>query len=322
MHRNLLILFAAAFFFTACSQVGHTPGEKTLVVIHAGSLSVPFAELEAGFEKANPGVDVLRESAGSRKCARMISELGKKVDIFGSADYSVIENLLFDDFATWNISFVTNEMSIMYSDKSLYHDEINGENWVDILLRPDVSVGRSNPNADPCGYRSLLTWQLAERHYNRSGLYDKLLNKKRTFIRDKETDLIALVETGELDYLFIYRSVARQHNLPHIILDDAINLKSPEFADFYSLAKVDISGKTPGEKITQTGAPMIYGITIPKNAPHPKLAEKFLLYLFSEEGVSIMEKNGQPFIRPPYATGNNADVPGAVKKTILKITAE
>jgi len=322
MRRTLLILFAVVLLLTACSQAGRAPSEDTLVVVHAGSLSVPFAELEAEFEKANPGVDVLREAAGSRKCARMISELGKEVDIFGSADYSVIENLLFDEYATWNISFVTNEMAIMYSDKSLYRDEINGENWMDILLRPDVSVGRSNPNADPCGYRALLTWQLAERHYNRPGLYDKLVNKKKTFIRDKETDLIALVEAGELDYLFIYRSVAQQHHSPHVILDDEINLKSPAQADFYSLAKVDISGKNPGEKITQTGAPMIYGITIPRNAPHPKLAEKFLLYLFSEEGVSIMEKNGQPFIRPPYVTGNSDDVPKAVKKAFSKITAE
>jgi len=319
MRRLFIVFFMVLSLLSACTQAGRAPEEKTLNVIHAGSLSVPFAELEAAFEKANPGTDVLREAAGSRKCARMISELGKEVDVFGSADYIVIENLLFDSYADWNISFVTNEMSIMYSDKSLYHDEINAENWMDILLRPEVGVGRSNPNADPCGYRTLLTWQLAELHYNRPGLYEKLVNKKKTFIRDKETDLIALVETGELDYLFIYRSVSQQHKAPYVILHDAVNLKSNEYADYYSKAKVEVSGAKPGEIITHQGAPMIYGITIPKNAPNPALAEKFILHLLSDEGRSLMEKNGQPFIYPPTITGDRGKVPKAIIKAVEKL---
>ncbi len=43
--------------------------------------------------------------------------------------------------------------------------KIDAGNWHEILLRPDVQYGHSDPNSDPCGYRSLLTWQLAEKYY-------------------------------------------------------------------------------------------------------------------------------------------------------------
>ena len=51
------------------------------------------------------------------------------------------------------------------------------------------------------------------------------------FIRPKETDLLALLEAGEIDYLFIYRSVAQQHGLKMILLDDAMNLKAAKLAE-------------------------------------------------------------------------------------------
>ncbi len=317
MKRFCFILLAAAVLF-GCAGTD-VPENGKLVIYHAGSLAVPFSELEAAFEAKYPGTDVVREAAGSRKCARKITELGKEADIMASADYTVIENLMFDKFADWNISFVTNEMSVMYSEKSRYNDLINTSNWFEIILRDDVSVGRSNPNADPCGYRALLVWQLAEKYYGVDGLYERLLNKKNTMLRDKEVDLVSMVEAGELDYLFIYRSVSQQHKAPYIVLDDHINLKTGEFSDFYSQASVEISGKAPGEFITQTGAPMVYGITIPKNAPNPELAEKFLLFLFSEEGVNIMENNGQGFMRPPVVTGKPELLPAKINKALKKI---
>ncbi len=48
-----------------------------LVIFHADSLSVPFARLEKDFEKKYPGVDIIRQSGGSTKMARLISDAGK-----------------------------------------------------------------------------------------------------------------------------------------------------------------------------------------------------------------------------------------------------
>ncbi len=274
-------------------------GGEDIVIFHAGSLSVPFAQIATAFEREYPGVRVVREAAGSRTCARKISDLHRPCDVMASADYTVINQLLIPEYASWNIRFAGNEMVIAYTPKSRYADRINMSNWFKVLLLPDVATGRSDPDSDPCGYRTVMTCKLAELYYKRPGLAGQLLSKDLENMRPKETDLLALLETGEIDYLFIYRSVARQHGLRFILLPNAINLKDPDHASFYKQVSVKISGKTPGTYIIKHGAPMVYGLTIPKNAPHPKGALEFVRFLLAPgKGMKIMERNGQPSVLP------------------------
>ena len=294
-------------------------GTEELIIFHAGSLAIPFRDMSAAFAKQYPGIRVLREAAGSRTCARKITDLAKPCDIMASADYTVIDTLLVPDFADWNIAFATNEMAIMYRPDSAYAKEITSRNWPDILLRPGVAYGHSDPDADPCGYRCLLTWQLAERYYRIPGLYGKLRQHcPPRNIRPKETDLIALLESGELDYVFIYRSIAEQHGMPFVVLPDAINLKTAEFADVYRQAAVAISGPRPGERIVRRGKPMVYGITICKNAPHRRAAEAFVAFVIGPEGQKIMEQNGQPPIVPARITGNLDTLPANIRQLVRK----
>ncbi len=292
-------------------------GEKILIIFHAGSLSIPFKEIAKGFVARYPGVKVVREAAGSRTCARKIVDLDRPCDVMASADYTVIENLLIPDYASWNISFATNEMAIMYRPDSKYAGQINGRNWYHILLRKGVEYGHSDPNSDPCGYRTLLVWQLAEKYYHAPGLYEKLRSGcPPRNVRPKETDLIALLEAGEIDYLFIYRSVCMQHNMPFVNLPEQINLGSSKYAGLYKQAHVKITGKSPSSFIEKRGKPMIYGITIPKNAPHRTLAVKFVAFLLSKEGREIMRRNGQPPLGVPQVTGDVSRIPAALKSLL------
>ena len=98
--------------------------KEKIVVFHAGSLSVPFGEIEKVFEAKYPQFDVVREAAGSRACARKITDIGKPADVMASADYKVIDNLLIPNDAKFNAQFVTNEMAIAYTEKSKYANEI------------------------------------------------------------------------------------------------------------------------------------------------------------------------------------------------------
>lgn len=286
----------------AAAETGDVSGD--LIVFHAGSLSVPFMEVAGAFTKEYPNVRVLREAAGSRACARKIADLGRPCDVFGSADYTVIETLLIPEHAEWCVRFASNEMAIVYDDDSRRAGEINRENWHEILLDDDVAFGRSDPNADPCGYRTVLVVKLAEKHYGVEGLAEALLAKDTRHIRPKETDLLALLEANALDYIFLYRSVAEQHNLNYLTLPDEVNLKKPEFADVYRTAAVAISGKQPGETIAKRGEPMIYGVTIPNNAPNRDAAMAFVTFLLEKDkGLAVMEQSGQPSVVPsPTAT--------------------
>lgn len=289
-----------------------------LILFHAGSLSVPMKEVAGAFKKLHPGVNILLESAGSVASARKITDLHRPCDILASADYAVIDKMLIPDFADFNIRFVANEMAIVYDAASRYAAQINSRNWFDILLKEDVAFGRADPNSDPCGYRSVMTLQLAEKYYRRPGLAKRIMDKDQQYMRPKEVDLLALLESGSIDYLFLYKSVAIQHNLKYIILPDQINLKNPAFASEYATATTQINGKTPGEKETLKGEPMVYGVTIIKDAPNKAVAIAFLEFLLSkEQGMKIMEKNGQPSVIP-MTTPNYSLVPDPLKRFCKK----
>jgi molybdate/tungstate transport system substrate-binding protein len=297
-------------------------GASKLVIFHAGSLAVPLKRICEEFSKHYPDIEIVREAAGSRVCARKIAELNRLCDVMVSADYTIIDTLLIPEYAEWNIKFATNEMVIAFRRDSRRAAHINKNNWYDILLEKDVTFGRSDPDADPCGYRSVLTMILAEKFYSKAGLAESILTKDRRYIRPKEVDLLALLEVGELDYIFIYRSVAEQHKLQIVRLPDQVNLRKTEFADFYKTAYVRVTGKRPGAFITKTGEPIVYGITILKNAPNRELALKFLTFLLDvDKGGAILEKDGQTLV-VPSPTDTFEKLPECLKTFALPLEQE
>jgi molybdate/tungstate transport system substrate-binding protein len=306
--KNLIFLWLLIVIFplTSCDLNFNksSADSNTITIFHAGSLSYPLREVIKDFDLEHPDIKVLTESSGSVAAARKITDLNRICDIYATADYKVIEELLYPDHADWYIAFARNELSIVFTDKSKFAAEISSENWHEILQRPDVRFGRSDPDADPCGYRTLLTWQLAEKYYNLQGLYNQMLEKDTRFIRPKEVDLLALLETNTIDYIFLYRSVAEQHGLRFLTLPDSINLGNPEFHEHYRTAGVEVQGTAPGERITFYGEPMVYAVTIPLKAPNQEVAEIFLDFLLHQEkGLRILEENGQPAIMPCLADG-------------------
>lgn len=286
------------------SRSQHTGSGNDLVIFHAGSLAVPFNEIAREFMKEHPEVVVLLESAGSVASARKITDLHRPCDIMASADYSVIDNMLIPVYTDWEIRFTSNEMSIVFNQESAKENEISEENWINLLLDPAIRFGRSDPNSDPCGYRTIMTFQLAEDYYEKPGLEQLLLQKDRRYIRPKEVDLIALLESQTIDYIFIYKSIALQHGLNFLSLPGEINLGNPSFDSLYATASVEINGKKPGEKIIVHGESMIYGVTILRDAPNREAAIAFLRFLLDpEKGMKILLQNGQPSVIPMKAPG-------------------
>ncbi len=302
MRKIILLALILLSFSLAFPQKPKITGD--LVIFHAGSLAVPMKKMIEAFNKEYPNVNVKAEAAGSVASARKITDLNRDCDILASADYQVIDKMLVPKYADWNIRFASNEMAIVYTPQSKYADKITRNNWYDILLKKDVLVGRADPNSDPCGYRTVLTCKLAEKYYKRAGIADKLLAKDHNMMRPKEVDLLALLETQSVDYIFIYKSVAIQHGLKYLALPDNINLKNPAFNKFYSTVNVEINGDKPGEKVIQNGEAMIYGLTILKNAPNKAAAEAFVKFMLDKnKGMKIMQQCGQPSVIPSRATG-------------------
>ncbi len=321
---------ALAFHFASAPPV------QTLKVFHAGSLAVPFAEAEKQFEALHPNVDVQREAMGSIAAIRQITDVGKRGDVLASADYTLIPSMMYPEYADWVVRFATNSIVLAYNpEMSRYADEITSDNWYDILRMDGVTFGFSNPNLDPCGYRAVLVFQLAELYYGDAMIFDDLIlnntaitiseeekmtylikaleglkpNREKVIIRPKEVELVALVESGGLDYAFEYRSVAVQHNLSYVDLPAEIDLSNVAYEDSYNKVKVQ---KADGATITASA--IIYGITVPKNAPNPEPGLEFVKFVIGDAGQRIIEDTGQTSIAPAVGSG---ELPSELKDIVI-----
>lgn len=294
--KPLMAFLLSFLLMVGCAYQGKKHDE--VIIFHAGSLSVPLNRVREIYEKKHPGVSILLEPSGSLVCARKITELKKPCDIIASADRYVINDLLIPDYTGWSISFASNSIVIAFTDRSKYASDISSSDWPDILLRDDVTYARSDPDMDPCGYRSVLAIMLTEKLYGKEDLTRKMLEKNREFIRPKEVDLVALIESGAADYMFQYRSVALQHGLRYIELPDEVNLSNPSNDSIYAGAELEVAGREPGSRLKIKGEYISYGVSILDQAPHSDAAFDFLGFMLSEEGMEIFRSCGQPPVYP------------------------
>lgn len=311
----------AAIFAALLIGCGIYPGaaqaaEKSILTVYgAGTLAVPFRELDALFEQQHADVTVQPVFGGSVMLARRITELGHQTDVFGVADYHVIPKYLFGAhggkvLAKWYVGFAGNAITFAYTSKSRYAGEVTPENWYKVLARPGVEIGRSNPDTDPSGYQTLQMLSLAEKFYSAPGLAAGILaNAPRTNMRDTETSMLAALQLGEIDYLGIYRSDAIQHGLNYVHLPAKIDLSDPADAAFYK------SGIAETKNGKLAGAPIVYAVTIPTNARKAGLAADYVALLLGPEGQAIMAKNGFRVINPALGA-HAADMPAAIRDKV------
>ncbi|MEM3755026.1 MAG: tungstate ABC transporter substrate-binding protein WtpA [Candidatus Bathyarchaeia archaeon] len=316
-----ILIIVGTYFYYYESQK-----EKIILkIFHAGSLTEPLEKIEKYFESKYPNVNILREPSGSIEAIRKLTDLGLEADVIAVADYSLIPKTMFPDYADWYIMFAKNRLVLAYNDKSKYRNEINDKNWFEILRKENVRFGFSNPNNDPCGYRALMAIQLSELYYNNSKIFDELIEKntnikvkfkngvyaievpdsarlqpsKKVLIRNFEMELISALESGDIDYCFTYESVAKQNNQIFLKLPSKIDFSSIENASFYKNVQLYLPN---GEIVI--GNPIVYGVTIPKNALNKNLALEFVKLLISKEGQEIFSSLGQEPLVPAIAEGN------------------
>ncbi len=324
----------------APATVTSTSSRTPLVVFAAGSLIAPFDALEAAFEAQYPQIDVRAEYHGSIQVIRHATELHEPIDVVATADASLIPMLMTGvidqetgaPYADWYIRFASNRLALAYNRNSKYAAELTADNWPEVLARPDVKVGIADPRFDAAGYRALMAVALAQERAQRytyfSALFKDQFTRPVTIFLDDELatitvpevletrtgahivlrgasiQLVALLESGDLDYAFEYESVIRQHGLNMLALPDEENLGSAEHEATYNHVQVNldfqrfatVKPKFRGERIG-------YGITIPANAPHPAETARFIAFLLGPEGRAVMEANYHPMFEAPQADG-------------------
>lgn len=288
---------------------GEVSSEGPLVVYTAGSLARPIRAALDSFS-AGTGVRFELESAGSLETARKVTELGKVPDVIALADEDVFPKLLVPAHTSWYVRFAENRIVLAYTDRSRFAAEIDSTNWWQVLQRPGLEIGRSNPDLDPSGYRTLMVWQLAERLYAQPGLGAALeASASPRNMRPKEIELVALLESGDLDYAWFYESMARASNMRFVRLPDAIDLGSTTEAGTYATATARVVGGSAGDTVTMVGAPIRYAFSVPRAAAHPGLGARFAAWLLSPAGRAALEGQFLMTLPSPDAVGDSVPAP-------------
>lgn len=278
----------------------------TLLIYLAASLTKPIQPVLDTFA-ARTGVVVQRESGASLEHVRKITELHRIPDVLLLADADVFPRFLVPAHATWYAEFARNRMVVAYTPRSKYANDITSANWTTILQRDDIEVGRTDPNLAPVGYRALLMFQLAERFYKHPGLAGSLLrHAPERNIRPNAAELAALLAAGELDYIYDYQSVAESNGFRFIALPDAINLGDPARAAEYAKASVRVRGATAGTQSVFKGQPILYGLSVPRAAPHASAATRFLEYLTSPAVIATLRAAHVDMLDHPVIVGSGA----------------
>jgi molybdate/tungstate transport system substrate-binding protein len=337
----LTSLICLANLTSGCTRPPAGKIDKTpLVVFAAGSLIIPFADLEKAFESQYPNIDVQAQYHGSIQVIRHVTDLHMQIDVVATADASLLPMLMYTTndpdtglpYADWYIRFASNRLAIAYQTDSKYASEITADNWYEILARPEVKVGLADPRFDAVGYRALMVYALAGNYYHQPTIFTDMFKGQFSFplgifsdndlttitvpeivetkidshiiVRGASIELIALLESGDLDYAFEYESVIRQHGLNMVGLPAALNLGEEADQQSYSTVQVDENFQrfASVEPIFR-GERIGYGITIPSNAPHPDEAILFITFLLSPEGRAVMQTDSHPMFDP--ASGEN-----------------
>jgi molybdate/tungstate transport system substrate-binding protein len=340
------------FGLIACTTSVHSAstaqsGKTKLSVFEADSLMVPFAGIEKEFEKQNTDIDIEIQAHGSIQVIRQVTELGQDVDVVAVADYSLIPMLMYATkmpdgrpYADWYIEPAANTMVLAYTTQSKYAGELNASNWYRIVSRPDVRFGLADPRLDAVGYRSLMTDTLAESYYQQGNIMRDMIgnsfsspitsstqnglttitvpevlepSNNHMYLRGANMQLLALLESGDVDYTFDYKSVVLQHNLKYLDLPPEINLGDKRLAGNYAhvVVKLDFRRFQTVTPLFE-GVPIGYGLAIPNNSKHKEEAVRFLQFVLGPEGQRIFNECNHPELIPPECDNVNA-LPEALK---------
>ena len=280
------------------------PGRDTVVVFAAASLTGPMRVALDTFARRT-GAVVSEEHGGSLELARRITDLHRIPDAVVLADQEVFPEMLIPGATSWYAAFARNRMVVAYTDRSRHADEITPANWRSVVLRSDVLLGRTDPALAPAGYRTLLLYRLAERFYREPGIAARLTAKTPpTLLRGNAAELAALLAAGELDYIVDYESLARSQKFKFVQLPPEIDLGDPAFARAYREASVRVwNGR---DTVTRTGAPILYGVSVPRAAPHSGAGQRFVEFLLGDDGKSLLRRANVDALDHPQVIGDSA----------------
>lgn len=305
----------------------------------AGTLQYAWGTLTNNtFEKLYPNIKVaqLYEGSGSVATTEVAT---KQFSIEAAADTSVIPTDLFQNITNYEIAFGQTSVAIILdtatsSGASVYSlwktaqtETPMSSQWnstwqqifTTIALDSNTVVGVSNPFTDPSGFQGAGMLRLAGLAFfgDVNKLYNAVYsNPSKYKMEDTETDLVTLVQTGQVDFVtsaYLSNAIPQTSgvsNLAYITLPDFINLGSVSEINYYYQGNFNYteSGTTQSYVLN----PVTYCLTIPTPSTNPDAAILYVETLFSPEGAATLESYGITPLLPAIVYGNDNSVPSPI----------
>jgi molybdate/tungstate transport system substrate-binding protein len=294
--------------------------EPRVSVLNAGAVGNFVANGLAPALRRERGIVVHNESGPSVGLANTIRAGDKTADVYMSADAEVNAGLMGSpngNLISWYVVFAGNSVVLVHSPRSRYlayfKKAADGEiPWYEVLRRPGVRLVRGDPNQDPLAYYTLLVMDLAERHYGIPGLKRDVLGDDVN--PDQLTGFsFAGIENGDVDAIFMYRSLALDRQYPFVVLPNEVNLSEPSLADRYSRVSF-----TTNKGQTFRGVPIRFSAAILANAVNPDQAVELVTYLVSPAGQRLIaDYNFLP--SDVQVHGDIASVPDQIQSLLAEL---
>jgi len=247
--RAFLAGVAGAGVGSGCLARASDVDRDAVSVLAAGSLA---NALENGLR---PRLDapLQVESRGSAQLARQVSEGQKDPDVVAVADEALFESPL---EPAWHALFATNAVVLAYNPETEGGRRLaDADEWYRPLLDGGVTVGRTDPDLDPLGYRTLFALELATDHYGTDAdLRAAIPGEDQVY---PETQLLGQLETGSIDAAFAYRNMAVERDYAYVDLPPPVDLSDPGLGGRYETATYELPDRT-----VLTGAPIRYAATV------------------------------------------------------------
>ncbi|MBV8489083.1 MAG: extracellular solute-binding protein [Candidatus Eremiobacteraeota bacterium] len=244
-------------------------------MLYAGSLVTPMeGPVKAALRAL--GIDFQGEPGGSKKLANFIESGVRSPDVFISADPALVKKLG-SRVADGSI-FATTSLGIVWSTHSNIAARVfaqfsgmdlapNAEKLENALMTPGLKIGRTDPALDPKGQYTIEDMKAWLGPDGERRLLGDDGNPAQIY---PEEELLARLDTGEIDAGFFYRTEAVARNAPFVALP-------PEAA----------------------AAQIKYTLAVMNDAPHPAAARAFTAFVLDGEGRAILTKAGLTYFTVP-----------------------
>jgi len=320
--RKLLGVFVLFCFFAAGLWAAENPAQSkqqgTVQVLYAGSLGAVLEKSVGPEFEQRSGFKYQGEGQGSLGAAKMIFDGLRSPDVFISADAAVNDKVLMTPekkLTDWYVTFASSAIVLGYNPnskfKSIFEQVQAGKlPWYEALKTPGLKLGRTDPNLDPKGYRTLFLFRLAEGYYHRNDLILLLGDPSNPAQIFPEPELLIRMEAGQLDAAFFYRHEVVAHKVPFIELPNQINQSDPSLAALYKEEKY-----TTDKGVTITATPIVVTLTIPQTAKNVPGAVAFVRFLLAGKGRNLIEQFG---LRPSaiLARGDKSKIPSEIQPLV------